>query len=377
MKTLVNLIHRVSGLPKNHAAHLTARQSWTVAVVLIVLGGSFAAGCGQDVDAGATATTVAPVNIFVQDVSKEKRALPIRSSGRLATKAEVRLSFKIGGYIERVFVDEGRRVKKGTRLARLNLSEIDAQVLQAKSGVEKATRDLERAEGLYTDSVATLEQVQDARTALDVAAANLKIADFNRAYAEIYAPASGRILKRTAEAGELVGPGQPIYLFGADRGGWVVRVGLADQDIVKLAIGDSASLSFDAYPDEQFKGTVTELADAADPMSGTFEVEIAVNDPMNLLKSGFIARVDVYPSRGESLYFLPIEALVEGNGEEGIVYVYDENENKARKIPVQIERMLDAEIAVSGDLGGYTQIVTEGAAFINGDGPVRVMPATE
>ncbi len=374
MKTLVNYIDRVSRLrtPRMQATH-----SWSAVMLLVVLAGGLVSGCSKDVDAGAAATAVAPVNIFVQDVTEEQRALPIRSSGRLATKAEVRLSFKIGGYIDRVYVDEGRRVKKGARLARLNLSEIDAQVVQANSGVEKAERDLARAEGLYKDSVATLEQVQDARTALEVAAANLKIASFNREYAEIYAPASGRILKRTAEAGELVGPGQPIYLFGADREGWVVRVGLADQDIVKLAIGDSASLSFDAYPDEQFKGVVTELADAADPLSGTFEVEIAVKDPQNLLKSGFIARVDVYPSRGTSLYFLPIEALVEGNGEEGIVYMYDEAENKARKIPVQIERMLDTEFAVSGDLGGYGKIVTEGASFITGDGPVRVMPATE
>lgn len=374
MKTLVNLIHRVSGLP---LSRFQASRPWIVAAVLVASGTGLVVGCGQDVDAGAKAANTAPVNIYVKDVSKEKRALPVRSSGRLATKAEVRLSFKIGGYIDQIFVDEGRRVKKGTRLARLNLAEIDAQVVQAKSGVEKATRDLDRAEGLYKDSVATLEQVQDARTALDVATASLEIANFNRSYAEINAPASGRILKRTAEAGELVGPGQPIYLFGADRGGWVVRVGLADQDIVKLAMGDSASLSFDAYPGEQFKGAVTELADAADPMSGTFEVEIAVKDPRSLLKSGFIARVDIYPSQATPLYFLPIEALVEGNGEEGIVYVFDEMEKKARKIPVHIERMLEHEIAVAGDLGGYTKIVTEGAAFINGDAPVRVMPATE
>ncbi len=330
-------------------------------------------GCGQDVDAGPSESAEQPVNVFVKDIAEEKRALPIRSSGRLATKAEVRLSFKIGGLVDRVFVDEGQRVKKGTLLARLNLAEIDAQVMQAKSGLDKSKRDKDRAEGLYADSVVTLEQVQDARTAVDIAEANLRIATFNRTHAEIFAPSSGRILKRTAEAGELVGAGQPIYLFGANREGWVVRVGLADQDIVKVAVGDSARLSFDAYPDKLFTGRVTEVADAADPMSGTFEVEIAIADPAGLLKSGFIARVDVYPSLAESLYFLPIEALVEGNEDEGIVYVYDPEENKARKLPVRIARILGDEIAVEGGLGDYTQVITEGASFLNGEGPVRVM----
>lgn len=330
-------------------------------------------GCGRDVDAGTATPAEQPVNVFVKNIAAEKRALPIRTSGRLSTKAEVRLSFKIGGLVDRVFVDEGQRVKKGALLARLNLAEIDAQVVQAKSGLEKAKRDKDRAEGLYADSVATLEQVQDARTAVEIAEANLKIASFNRAHAEIFAPSSGRILNRAAEAGELVGPGQPIYLFGANREGWVVRVGLADQDIVKVAVGDSAKLSFDAYPDELFEGRVTEVADAADPMSSTFEVEIAITDPAGLLKSGFIARVDVYPSQAESLYFLPIEALVEGNEDEAIVYVYDETEKKAKKLPVKIARILGEEIAVKGGLENYTQVITEGASFLNGEGPVRVM----
>ena len=54
--------------------------------------------CGRDVEADASTTAVAPVNVFVEDISQERRALPIRSSGRLATKAEIKLSFKIGGF---------------------------------------------------------------------------------------------------------------------------------------------------------------------------------------------------------------------------------------------------------------------------------------
>lgn len=334
-------------------------------------------GCSKDVDAGTSEAAVETVNVQVHEISREKRVLPIRTSGRLASKAEIRLSFKIGGLVERLYVDEGQKVQKGASLARLNLAEIDAQVLQAESGLEKAKRDLDRAEGLYADSVATLEQVQDARTGVEIAEANLKIATFNRTHAQIVAPVSGRILKRTVEAGELVGPGQPIFLFGADREGWVVRVGLTDRDIVKLAIGDSASLAFDAYPERPFRGRVTELGDVADPMSGTFEVEIAIDDPGGLLKSGFIARVDLYPSRGEAYYFLPIEALVEGNQEEGMVYVLDEETQRARKMPVHIYKILDEEIAVGEGLEGYEKVITEGAGFLPGDGPVRVVPNAE
>ncbi len=364
-------VHKYS-VPTNIS--VLARYFAPIFLPVLIAGAIFSlAGCSRDVDAGALAESAETVKVMVQEINREKRMLPIRTSGRLASKAEIKLSFKIGGLVDQLYADEGQRVRQGTRLARLNLAEIDAQVLQAQSGLDKAQRDLSRAEGLYADSVATLEQVQDARTGMEIAEANLKIAAFNRTHAEIIAPVGGRVLKRTVEAGEVVGPGHPIFLFGADREGWVVRTGLADKDIVKLAVGDSAKLMFDAYPNQVFKGWVTELGDAADPISSTFEVEIAIDDPGGLLKSGFIARVDLYPSNADAFYFLPVEALVEGNREEGMIYVYDEMEGRARKVPVHIAEILDREIAISDSLEGYSKVITEGAGFLRGDEQVAVV----
>ena len=339
-----------------------------VALLVVVTG---LMGCNRDVEAERNTVTFVP-NVYVAPIEKRDQPLPIRTSGRLASKAEVRLSFKIGGIIEQLNVDEGRSVRRGAVLARLNLAEIDAQVVQATSGLEKAKRDLERVQGLFQDSVATLEQFQDAQTGVEIAEANVRIAEFNRKHAEIKAPAAGRILRRMAERDELVNPGQPVFVFGSSRTGWVARVGLADRDIVKLALSDSARLVFDAYPDQEFKGWVTEVADAADPMSGTFEVEIAIQDPNQLLKSGFIARVDLYPSRGESYFYVPVEALVEGDNREGIMYVYDEASQEAKKVAVQIARILESEIAVANGLEDYDRVVTDGASFLRGDGPVQV-----
>ena len=180
-----------------------------------------------------------------------------------------------------------------------------------------------------------------------------------------------------AEKDELLGAGQPVFVFGSNQTGWIVRIGLSDRDIVKLAAGDSARLVFDAYPDQLFKGWVTEVADAADPMSSTFEVEVAIDDPEGRLKSGFIARVDLFPSYGESYMYIPVESLVEGNGREGLVYAYDATSGEARKVPVQIAQILDTQIAISGGLEEYEQVVTDGATFLKGSGPVQVMNTME
>ena len=90
-------------------------------------------------------------------------SLPIQTSGKLYTSAESKLSFKIPGIIEKIYVREGQYVKKNTRLAILNLVEMNARVKQAESAFIKSERDLARVQRLYADSVATLEQLQNTR----------------------------------------------------------------------------------------------------------------------------------------------------------------------------------------------------------------------
>ncbi|MEZ4702366.1 MAG: efflux RND transporter periplasmic adaptor subunit [Rhodothermales bacterium] len=343
--------------------------AFTPALVLLAIS---LVGCNRDAGAEQTAARVETLAVRTAPVVRETRPMPIYTSGRLAAKSEMKLSFKIGGIVDGIAVDEGARVRKGDLLARLNMAEIDAQVLQAERGLEKAQRDLERVEALYADSVATLEQVQDARTGAEIAAANHRIAAFNRQHAVIVAPATGRILRRLGEPNELVQAGQPLFLFAADERGWIVRMGLADRDIVKLSLADSAHLVFDAYPDVTFAGYVTEIADAADPLSGTFEVEVAVADPARKLKSGFIGRATLYPSLTEAYDFVPVEALVEGDGDEGIVFGID-GEQRARKLVVRIGRMMDRDVAVAEGLEGVETVITEGAGFLGDGDAVRIV----
>ena len=173
-----------------------------------------------------------------------------------------------------------------TLLAALAVSSISAPAVadipphvKAKMERDKAERDLKRVQNLYRDSVATLEQFQDATTGYEVAKSALAIAKFNWQYASIYAPANGKILKRFAEANELVSPGTPVLLMRNAQDGWVVKAGLADRDVVQVSIGDTARLSFDAYPRRLFSATVSEISGTASPMTGTYEVEMRV-DPV-------------------------------------------------------------------------------------------------
>src|SRR5439155_1392393 len=186
------------------------------------------------------------IAVRVAPVSVDRLAPPVTATGTLGPKEEVTLSFKVGGVVSRIFVDEGGVVQAGDTLAELDLSEIDAAVVRARSAAEKAERDLTRARRLYADSVATLEQAQNAQTGRDVAHAELETTLFNRRYAVIVAPASGLILRRSAEPGELVQAGRAILTLGSHARGVVVRAGLADREVVRIRRGDRAVVRFDA-----------------------------------------------------------------------------------------------------------------------------------
>lgn len=311
----------------------------------------------------APADALVPVEVVALSLSKE--TIPIEAGGTIGAKEEAKLSFKIGGIIDGVYANEGRYVRKGTVVARLKTTEIDAQVRKAEQAKEKLQRDLDRVKKLYAEQAATLEQVEGLTTALEVASSDLEIAGFNQAYAKITAPVSGRIVKRFAEPGELIGPGSPVFLMiGEGSGSYVLRVGVADRDVLSLALGDRAEVRLDAYEGATVPASVTEIAAAADPRTGTFEVELTLNGQGKTLRNGFVGRASIFPSRQATHYRLPLDALVEGEGRNVRIFYPDAN-GKAVAKTVRFTHLLDDEFVVpEAELAGISEVITRGAAYL-------------
>lgn len=326
---------------------------------------------------------VSVVPIKLAPVSTVVRAEPVAASGLVSSAQEARLSFKVGGIINRLFVEEGQSVRKGQLLATLNLTEIDAQVSQAQLANEKAERDLGRVQRLYADTAATLEQLQNATTGSSAAKQNLTIAQFNRSYAQIHATVDGIVTRKAANAGEYIAPGASVYLISSNRrSDWVVRVGVSDKDWARLRLGNRASITLDAYPDRTFSGTISELAQAADPVNKLYEVEIRINPGPSgpsavKFAPGLFAKVTLVPAQSRRYTLVPVEAIVEGNGKDGFVYVLVQNSRGAgplhvRKTPVQIGFLDGDKVLLTNGLAGVKEIVTAGSAFLTEESTVVV-----
>ncbi len=345
-------------------------KSYTYVILLTAL---ITASCGKKQEA-KKAEAEETLTVEVQPVSRKSLSEPIIASGVLSSKSEMKLAFKTGGMIRRVYVQEGQFVKEGQLLAELDLSEIDAQVRQAKLGLEKSERDLERVKKLYADEATTLTNVQDATTGFDVAKQNVQVAEFNQKLSRIYAPTSGRILRKISEQGELITPFAPAFILGTGESAYIVNVGLADRDVVKVKIGDVATVYLDAYPNESFQARITQIAQTVNPATGTFEAELQIQPNGRKLISGFVAKAEISTGKGASTLAVPIEALVEADKNTAFVYIYNTSNQTVNKVPVSIGNIFGNHVSIISGINEGTQIVTKGANFLSDKSKVKVTP---
>lgn len=343
----------------------------TARAALLLSLATLAISCGGD--APPPLEDVASIPVRVVTPVFRRTEPPVVLTGILGAKEEIPLAFKIGGVVERVSADQGDRVREGTTLAALSLTEIEAQVAAAREGRDKARRDLARAEALHRDSVASLAQLQDARTGLEVAEAQLRAAEFNRQYATVRAPADGVVLRRQVEAGQLVGPGTPVFVLRVERRGLILRAGASDRDAVRLTEGMPASVRFDAFGGDSFRGRVERIAAAASPMTGTYEVEIAVNPGDRRLASGLVGRAQLMPIAAQAVPTVPTEALLEVDGRWASIYVLDESSARVARRRVRVLWIDGGIAALGGGLDSSAKVVTAGATRLTDSTRVRVV----
>ncbi len=368
-------------------------------LLLLAFTAILAAACSSgDKQAGPSDAAAPARTVETADVKPVQYREVVFASGKLSLEEEAKLSFKTGGIIKRIYVSEGQAVRQGQVLAELAHEEIGAQTQQARLGEQQAAinvdnaklalrlaeRDFQNAKGLYQDSVATLEQLQNAEVQLDNARNQLEaakkglamqgeqveVASFNLRYSKITAPANGSILKKLAEANELVGPGTPVLLFGSKDKSKVIRVNLTDKDIIHAGIGNEAEIQFDAYPGHTFKGEVREVASMADPYTNTFEVEVEVRPEGKTLLSGFIGSVSIFTSTTASLMEIPIGALIGAHEMQGEVFVAENG--KAVKTTVSIFKAQGEKLLIERGLDSTDKVITSGVGYLEDEQPIMI-----
>jgi len=361
--------------------------------------------------------------IEVQTATVERKDLVshVLSNGKLQPRNKVDISANIPGQIVNLAVREGDHVEKGDFLLQIDKAQYEASAdssqanLQslmhdrdvARANLEQARYDYEKAQRSYQDALIPETELQRARSALEAAEANeqaargrveqaaasLEGARDSLRKTTIRAPLSGIVTSLPVHEGEVAvigtmnNPGT-VLLTVSDIGSMEADLAVDETDIPRLAVGQRATLTIDAYPDKTFEGVVREVgsspirpgSDAATRTGSVtteaidFEVRVSLMDPPEGVRPGFSVSAEIETGRVEGVPAVPIQALVtretaggdaEGSGgatagapgrvEEG-VYLLDDG--KARFVPAQtgLTGSLEVEV-VSGLEPGQTIII--------------------
>lgn len=278
-------------------------------------------GCSADDSPPAEATPSALL-VASETVQQQDQYQAVqRFSGQVEAARSSSLGFELGGELARVMVDEGARVSEGQILARLDQqrlraarAEAQAALSQAEAQSELASATFRRIEGAREFNGVSPQDLDEARerakrstAAAAAARASLERLEIDLARSELRAPYDAAVIRRHADEGEVVAPGQPIVDV-QEASALRVRLSVSGDALQTLSEGTAVTLQID---DQPVAATVAAVIARRNLRTRAVEVLFDI-DPGAAARVGDIAELRAERSVRESGFWLPLDALSEG-----------------------------------------------------------------
>lgn len=325
----------------------------------------------------------------------------VEAKGQLKPISASVVSPSVDGTVEKINVQAGQSVNEGDVLMTIKNDALDSAVSEAQRAVAAAQEDLNNAKVALaaaqaapttdsdgstgpSDANANANAVSTAQRNLASAQATLEQATAKAAERTVKAPSSGSIVELNAKVGATLTGGMIMgesdtsggkqCMQIADLSKMKVTVQVGEKDIAKIAVGQSANVTYPAFPDIVSQGTVTAIASVANSDSGsgsggsvTFNVDILIEAPDSRLKPGMTAEVSVVTEKLDDVVMVPTMALMTEDGEHYYVNLATDSEGKkTRRVKVTVVTQNDNEAVV-----GKTQVKRDDQGNeINPDVPV-------
>lgn len=393
--------------------------------LLIALGLSVAllaaAGCRER----PPEKTEVPVPVVAETVVVRSVRDTVDTVGHVEPEVRSRVGSVLSGRIVRMTREVGDVVfaptddqKDGERglLARLDTRLLEAAAERLRAEVERAAAqkaDAERKyrnfQELYEKEATSKENRDQAKAAFEIANAQLKKAraaldeiQVKIAQSSIYAPADATVIEKLAHEGDVVNPGQPVYLLEC-IGDLKINAIVPERDVVAVRKGKPVGIRFDGLPDRTFPATVHTLVPSGDPLAQSFIAQIRFRNYTRegvlgetlpeefdcsdlLIKPGMFARIEIVKYKKEDALVVPNRCIVE-QGERRFVYRIDGRTAHKQEVETGVVSGGVTEIRAGLEpgqrvIGRGIENVTEGQAVrvIEGEAPapesVRPPPVT-
>jgi HlyD family secretion protein len=352
------------------------------------------------------------------------------ASGRIITPQRLSVGAVVTEHVVRIPVTEGQKVRKGDVLIELDDKDERAALEQAKASVAQgeakvrqlrevglpaaqqtllqaqatalnARQQFERTKTLRDRGFVVQSQLDDAQraldiaesqlraaqlqvetnsptgsdfavaqTALDQARANLRAAQVKLEQTVIKAPVDGILIARNVEVGDVVQPGKELMVL-APAGETQVDVMIDERQLSRLALGQKALGSADAFPNQRFAAELVYINPGVDPLRGSVEVKLRVPEPPAYLVQDMTASVDIEVARRADTVYVPTDAVHDANGTQPWVLAI--RGFRAVRQPVKLGLRGDSRIEILEGVEAGDEVIPATNAIVKAGQRVRAV----
>lgn len=297
---------------------------------------------------------------------------PLTLPGTMEAWNAAKIYARVGGYLKSWDRDIGAKVAAGTPLGVVDTPELDQQIAQARADLAKARASAGLAKStaarwndlLSTNSVSHQEadekngELAASNASVQSASANLGRLLALKQFATLRAPFAGVVSLRSADVGDLVGPGastqQPLFAV-ADVHRIRLYVSVPQAYSAAMRPGLRATLTVPDYPGRTFAADLIGTSGVINPQTGTLQVQLVADNPGGLLKPGGYAQVQIAAPASGATIAIPSSALV--FRAQGIRVATIGSDNRVRMLPIKLGRDLGGTVEVTSGLGANQRIV--------------------
>ena len=365
---------------------------WMIPLGLIGFAGVYAYRQYEQIRSKTEVTTG-----VVQTMTTGEAEKLLSAKGYLKSRYQAMIGAKIPGRVEKMYVEEGSRVKKGQVLAVLEHNELkamlaqrnamhkrtEAELREARFDLKEKEREARRAQRLHTGKMVSVEEMEKSaalrdmstahvsalEAALALQAANVKETEETIVNMSLYAPFDGTVVEKQGEEGEVITPsamsasiGRSAVVTLASLGKMEVETDVAENLLSRIAVGQPAEISVSAVPAKHYHGKLRQIIPMGDRTRGTVKVKVEITDPDESLFPELVATVHFLPDKAlhnpnasRSFTYVPKAAVFEENGHT-YAWVVDSKSRLSRR-PVEVAVTNDELGRVESGLKAGEQVV--------------------
>ena len=300
----------------------------------------FIASCGKKEENTPVVDNTPPIAVTVSSNANESNSPFLTTSGKIEATNSANLSTRMMGYVTKINVKVGDKVKKGQLLLSINNSDLVAKRAQVNAGINEATaafnnasKDFKRLTALFKDNSASQKELDDITAHYNMAKARLESAKQMRneinaqfSYANIRAPFSGVVTQKFINAGDMANPGMPLIAIESP-GIFEVVTMVDENDIAQVKAGEKVKIFVKALQNT-LTGLVTEVSTSAKNTGGQYLVKIVLDKTNEKILSGMYVSVHFPVERlkiNSKLVLIPTGALVHNGQLSGIYTISQTN----------------------------------------------------